>query len=234
MQNQEKKWLITQCMAHVASHNWLIHSIMLPALLAAAENYAQGNLLDLGCATKPWKPLFEPFISTYIGLDHLQSLHPLHQVDIVASVYHTGIQDNLVDTVLSTAVLEHLECPQDALNEMYRVLKPGGKAILTVPLFWHLHEQPRDFFRYTEFGLAHLCSQAGFEIVEIKPLAGFIVTFFQELVYFLNRLRRNYLNLPVLGLQAIIQRLAYFLNRWDRSYEFTWMYLVIAQKPVSS
>ena len=53
------------------------------------------------------------------------------------------------DCILSTAVLEHLEDPGCALKEASRVLRLGGHVLYTTPLFWHLHEERRDFYRYT-------------------------------------------------------------------------------------
>ena len=114
---------------------------------------------------------------------------------------------------------------------MYRILKPGGYVILTTPLFWHLHEEPRDFYRYTKYGLRYLFTEAGFEIVELRPLSGFVVTFAQELCYFLQRFRRRPIRWLIAGMQFLIQWTAYQLNRWDRSYGFTWMYLAVARKP---
>lgn len=114
---------------------------------------------------------------------------------------------------------------------MGRALRRGGCGIFTVPLFWHLHEAPRDFYRYTTFGLEYLFGKNGFEIMELRALSGFCVTFGQKLVYFLQRFRRGYvLNGLVVILGASIQGLAYFLNRLDHSYDFTWMYLVIVRK----
>lgn len=114
--------------------------------------------------------------------------------------------------------MEHLERPQAAMCEMYRILKPNGHVILCAPLFWHLHEEPRDFYRYTRHGLANLFTTAGFDIVNIKPLAGFVVTFWQEWVYFLSYFCHGPLHLPVNMVQSVIQLLAY---GWDRSSSFT-------------
>jgi len=212
------------------SHNWLVHSIHDAALTAAINKYANGVLLDIGCGEKPYRTLTDGRVTAHLGLDHPGSLHSKKRVDIFGTAYETGLADNSVDTVLCTVVIEHLERPQDALCEMYRILKPGGHVILSAPLFWHLHEEPRDFYRYSKYGLAHLFTTAGFEIVEIKPLAGFVVTFGQELVYFLNYFRRGPLRLPVSIVQSGIQLLAYGLNRWDRSSGFTWAYLAIGRK----
>jgi len=214
----------------MATHNWLVHRIHDAALEKILEEYARGVLVDIGCGEKPYRTLSKGRVTAHIGLDHPGSLHSKQQVDIFGTAYETGVADNSVDTVLCTFVMEHLECPQDAMNEMHRILKPGGHVVLSVPLFWHLHEEPRDFYRYTEYGLAHLVTTAGFEIVEIKPLAGFVVTFSQELVYFLNYLHRGPLRYLVRVVQTVIQALALWLNRWDRSSGFAWAYLAVAKK----
>lgn len=213
------------------SHNWLVHRIHDAALTNAVNQYAHGILLDIGCGEKPYHILTEGLVTAHIGLDQLGSVHSKQHVDIFATAYATGLADNSVDTVLCTMVMEHLEYPQDALCEMHRVLKSGGYVILSAPLFWHLHEEPRDFYRYTKYGLAHLLTTAGFEIIGIKPLSGFGVTFSQELAYFLNYFCLGLLCYPVAIMQFVAQDLAYRLNRWDRSYGFTWAYLAIGRKP---
>jgi SAM-dependent methyltransferase len=174
----------------------------------------------------------EGLVSEHIGVDHSSSLHSLDNVDLIGTEYETGVRDASVDTVLCTSVLEHLERPQDAINEIRRVLRPGGCVILTTNVFWHLHEEPRDFFRYTNHELVHVFTSAGLEIVDICPHSGFVVTFGQELCYYHNRLRMRFLlRVPTVLLQTSIQAIAYCPSRLDRSYEYSVGYLVIARKP---
>ena len=126
-----------------------------------------------------------------------------------------------------------VEC-QKALAEANRVLKNGAYVIYTVPLFWHLHEKPRDFYRFTKYGLKYLFEKNNFDCIEITPLSGFIVTFSQELVYYLNRFRRGgpinplWWVVPIFG--HLIQGLAYLLNKIDKSYDFAVEYIVVAKK----
>lgn len=211
-------------------HNWLVYRIHDKALAEALNQYADGVLLDIGCGEKPYQKLTQDLVTKHIGLDHPGSSHSKQQVDIFGTAYDTGVANDSINTVLCTVVLEHLERPQDAINEMHRILCPDGHVVLTVPLFWHLHEEPRDFYRYTKHGLRHLFETAGFEIVVIKPLSGFVVTFSQEFVYFIGRLRRGLLRYPIAILQLVIQQIAFWLNRWDKSYGYTWAYLVVAKK----
>jgi len=216
--------------SNMGTHNWLVYKIHDQVLAQKLRRYASGTLVDIGCGEKPYAIMTKGLVKEHIGVDHVYTQHDHTSVDICASAYDTTLSDALADTVLCTAVLEHLERPQDAIREMYRILKPGGYVILTAPLFWHLHEEPRDFYRYTKYGLQHLFTEAGFEVVELRPLSGFVVTFAQEFCYFLQRFRRRPISWVIGGIQFLIQWIAYRLNRWDRSHGFTWAYLTVGRK----
>ncbi|MEJ2184877.1 MAG: methyltransferase domain-containing protein [Gemmatimonadota bacterium] len=213
-----------------SSKNWLVHRIHDAALEARLREHARGCLVDIGCGDKPYAPLAAPYVDRHIGLDHPGSGHGRGQVDLFALAYDTALAPDSIDTVLCTFVLEHLEDPARALAEMRRILKPGGTLILSAPQSWHVHEAPRDFYRYTRYGLQHLMEDAGLRVVEVTPLAGFAVTFLQEAVYVLERRGHGILRLPFAVLRRGFQRLGWMLHRWDRSYEFTWAYLAVAKK----
>ena len=138
----------------------------------AAPRYARGRLLDVGCGRQPYAALFAPYVDEHVGVDHADSPHELTAVDVVATAYEIPLDDASFETVLMTEVLEHLERPQEALAEIVRLLRPGGSLILTTPFIWPLHEEPRDFYRYTPHGLRHLLTSVGFTDVEVTPLAG--------------------------------------------------------------
>ncbi|MDN5849507.1 MAG: class I SAM-dependent methyltransferase, partial [Nitrococcus sp.] len=121
-----------------------------------ASRYFSGRMLEIGCGTKAKGLLLSEFVEEHIGLDHKDCRHDNSNIDVFGTAYEIPCDDNSFDCILSTAVLEHLEDPQSALHEAYRVCIPGGYALYTMPLFWHLHEEPRDFFRYTKHGLRHL------------------------------------------------------------------------------
>jgi SAM-dependent methyltransferase len=132
--------------------------------------------------------------------------------------------------------LEHLEEPEFALRECFRVIKNGGVVIYTVPFIWPLHEEPRDFYRFSKYGLEYLFKKVGFEIIEILPLCGFWGTFGQQLVYYLTRINRGPLRwFKVIEIVAlVIQAASYVLDRVDRtlrSKAWASMYMVVAKKP---
>lgn len=86
--------------------------------------------------------------------------------------------------VLATQVLEHVPEPKQMLQEISRVLRPGGHLILTAPHIWGIHEAPHDYFRFTHYGLEYLARQAGLHKVYIKAMGGFWVTWSVRLSYY--------------------------------------------------
>ena len=87
-------------------------------------------------------------------------------VQIIGDVQALGIRDASVDVVLCTEVLEHVPDPQRAIDEMYRVLVPGGQLLLTTRFLFPIHDAPHDYFRFTKYGLRHLLRR--FEITEVQ------------------------------------------------------------------
>ena len=218
---------------NASAKNVLVQGILQKKLKQKVENYLSGRLLDIGCGTKPYKDMLSPFVEEHIGVDHEATFHDKSNVDLFGTAYEIPADDETFDSAICTAVLEHLEEPEQALRECFRVLKSGGYAIYSVPFIWHLHEEPRDFYRYSKYGLKYLFEKAGFEVLKITPLSGFWVTFGQLFVYNIYRFNRGPLRyipvIPALGL--IIQGISYVLDRIDKSEQWTWMYMVVARKP---
>ncbi len=197
-----------------------------------AAKFLSGRMLDIGCGDKSKSLLVGDFVSEYVGLDHEYSPHDISDTDLIGTAYSVPREDSSFDCVLSTAVLEHLEEPVSALREALRVLKPGGTAIYTAPLYWHVHEAPRDFYRYTRHGLEYVFEKAGFEVVEVCALAGFLTTFSAECGYYLQRFRRGILAPLVDVLTWAVNGLCTRLDKGVlRDERFTWLYLVVARKP---
>jgi ubiquinone/menaquinone biosynthesis C-methylase UbiE len=213
--------------------NILINHIHDQQLERYASKYFTGKLIDIGCGTKPYQRLVIPYVISHVGIDHKDTLHEKSNIDRFGTAYGIPAEDGEFDCALCTAVLEHLEEPERALRECYRVLRSAGIAIYSVPFIWHLHEEPRDFYRFSKYGLQYLFEKVGFDIIEINPLSGFWVTFGQLFVYYIYRFNRGPFKfipiIPVIGL--LIQGLCYLLGQIDKTEQWTWMHMIVARKP---
>ncbi|MFZ5822124.1 MAG: class I SAM-dependent methyltransferase [Chloroflexota bacterium] len=214
-------------------HNILVKHIHDRELRKFAARYINGRLVDIGCGVKPYKDLFASYTTEHIGVDHEETIHNRSNIDLIGTAYDIPADDASYDSAICTAVLEHLEEPELALLECFRILKSGGYAIYSIPFIWHLHEEPRDFYRYSKFGIKYLFEKVGFEIVELKALSGFWVTFGQLFVYNIYRFNRGLIRwlhiIDVVGL--FIQGSAYCMDKIDKTERWTWMYMVVAKKP---
>lgn len=137
--------------------------VLLNKQVATLAPEMSGVLLDIGGGPgKRYKDMFTN-VSKYMVLD----IEEIYKPDIVGSVEEIPMDNESIDSILCTQVLEHVPHPTKALSEIFRILKPGGKALITVPQLNELHEEPRDFFRYTCFGLETLCKEQGFRVLKM-------------------------------------------------------------------
>lgn len=147
-----------------------LHLRSLFADLESASAHARGRLLDIGCGNKPYEKMFAGRVEEHLGCDVAQS--DAHSVDVICPATEIPFPDASFDTVLCTQVIEHVEDHRALLSEAYRLLRPGGVLILSGPMYWPLHEEPYDFFRFTEHGLRYLLTRAGFAEIKIKNNGG--------------------------------------------------------------
>lgn len=133
------------------------------ALQRVIAKYAKGIILDAGAGSSVYKYMFSKY--KYFAVD----THSDEGLDCLANIEHLPFRQNKFDTIFCSQVLEHLSTPCNALSEFYRVLKPDGTLILTVPHLSCYHELPNDYYRFTAQGISFLLKKTGFRIIQIKP-----------------------------------------------------------------
>ncbi|MBL7848891.1 MAG: methyltransferase domain-containing protein [Cyclobacteriaceae bacterium] len=204
----------------------------------AIEKYARGSFLDLGCGNKPYESLYNPKTERQTGCDVQQS--DGNRVDVICPATELKFESNQFDSILCTQVLEHVYDHHTMMKEIFRVLKPGGHILLTVPFVWELHEEPYDFFRFTPHSLRELFTEAGLAIDYIKPNGGKWAAIYQlrnNALY--DSFRRNKSLLSKLKKMLFIDlRLTQLRNHYaiwlDKTYPsevLTLNYIVVAHKP---
>lgn len=192
-------------------------------LLKGVQQYApliQGTILDIGAGKMPYKHLFRS--EKYIALEN----HAYPHVDIVADVTKgIPLKKESVDSVVCFQVLEHINEPQQAIDNIYRVLKKGGRCLLTTHLAAPLHGVPHDYYRFTPFAFKHLFRK--FSQLEIRPQGGAALSIMQLLVWGVSEKLPRLLALPLVILMNIAGKI---LDKLFYTSVFTLNYTVFATK----
>lgn len=147
---------------------------------AAGSIPAGSMVLDAGAGSGPYSEFFAPH--TYHACDHLTPKRH-GSAFFRSSLDAIPVRPDTYDLVFCSQVLEHVPDPAATMHEIGRVLRPGGTVWLTTPLMFPEHQQPHDYFRYTQFGLQLLCDRAGLEVTRLEPLEGYFANLSQQLIH---------------------------------------------------
>ena len=204
----------------------------------AVKTYSAGKLLDIGCGNKPYEKMFEGKISEYIGCDIVQS--DAMKVDVICEATAIPLIDQSFDTVFSTQTIEHVADHLQLLREAWRLLKPGGYLIVSGPLYWPLHEEPYDFFRFTKYGFKYVLEKAGFEMVEIKENGGTWSVTGQTIIHSFRYSKSKNLFIRLhrtlffkVRIYWLVNAFFSWLDKKDYNPVNTMNYVVIARKPLN-
>jgi SAM-dependent methyltransferase len=137
------------------------------------EEFVRGRLLDLGCGKIPLFEAYRDFVTDNVCADWGNSLHKNDHLDVECDLTKPlPFADGEFDTILLSDVLEHIPEPAQLWREMSRVLAPDGRILMNVPFFYWLHEQPYDYYRYTEYALQRLAELADMRITHLSVIGG--------------------------------------------------------------
>jgi len=177
-----------------------------------------GNVLDVGCGQSPYRFLLNTKATNYVGIDISDAdKFDYENPEIVPfDGEHIPFSDGHFDAVICTEVLEHVSHFQGLVDEIHRVLRDGGEAIVTVPWSARYHYIPHDYFRYTPSSLGAIFAQ--FRKVTITPrgtdisaiASKLVVLWFRNLLP-ANRRRRGLIPLWILAspLLAVVLAIAH-------------------------
>jgi len=193
---------------------------------------ARGRFIDLGCGDMPYRRTIEPIVDVYHSLDYIPRASNVDFIGDIQSM--TQIPDNTYDSAMCLEVLEHIPQPQQALNEAFRILKPGGTLVLSVPHLSRLHELPNDYFRFTRYGLNYLLKKSGFSVQAIYERGGLLSFLGHQvaLIMFLIIWGIPGIKHVAFILNALINTIpVFYLDRWLKSDRlFPMGYTVVASK----
>lgn len=186
-----------------------------------------GRVLDYGCADAPYRRFF-PADAEYLGAD--LPGNPIADTEIRPDGT-VAVEDASCDAVLSTQVLEHVVDPDVYLAECARVLRPGGRMLLSTHGIMIYHPDPVDYWRWTGAGLTRAVESAGFEAERLEGIMSLGATGLQlvqdAVLARLPGFLRPACSLVVQSLIAIADRLSDAESRRMNALVFA----VVARKP---
>lgn len=182
------------------------------------------QLLDYGCGTMPYKELYLPFVSKYIGADFSDNA--------LADIFFDEnnilpLPETTISIIVSTQVLEHVANVNLYLQECHRLLKEDGLLILSTHGFWKYHPHPQDYWRWTKAGLEKILIDNQFEPIETIQILGLgasgLQLFQDSLLSFLSQKWHKYII-------YFIRQLQVWVDKRDKNLEDACVFLVVAKK----
>jgi len=210
-------------------------------------------VLDVGAGSCPYRSHFshcqyQTQDFTALSPDQLRGRVGYDEIDYVCDVTNIPVHNESFDVLLCTEVLEHVPEPIKVIYEFSRILKPGGKLLLTAPLGSGIHQEPYHFYGgYTPYWYDKFLTEAGFTEISVEPNGGFFKHYGQESIRFIqmiapwkldfNPIMRLFLFpvwLVILPLFSLfLPFVCYFLDNIDNEKNFTIGYHVVAIRKLS-
>ena len=189
------------------------------------------NKNDLKCLNigsgGPIEELLKKKVKNYYSIDIDQSRKPNEIMDICSNNFKINFNPNLI-CIFET--LEHCENPIKAVENIHKILEKGNVCLASVPFNFHIHDEPNDFFRFTEYGCKLIFKN--FSEVKVLRRNGWLESIF---VNFIRLEKENNILSKIIGkLFIIINILTYpiiiFIQKIITSKKLTTGYFIIATK----
>src|SRR5690348_411278 len=144
---------------------WLLGRRRVPSAL----NTVSGTALDVGAADRWIEPLL-PATAHYVSVDYPSTGRDMYgaRPHVFGDAKALPFADASFDAVFCLEVLEHVSDPAQVVSEIARVTRPGGRAWISMPFLYPLHDAPYDFQRYSEYGLRRDLNRAGLHVTSFR------------------------------------------------------------------
>lgn len=160
----------------IPTYQTIVREILNSKLYALLKNISPGDVLEVGAGKfNNYKSMIPHKL--YVTMDVNSKRYP----NIVSDIQLCSVADNSFDVVLMIEVLEHCPNPQKAVNELHRICRSQGVCIVSTRFMQPLHEEPNDYYRFTQYSLQVLFKQ--FQQVNIYPMGNWITNIYNLLYW---------------------------------------------------
>jgi SAM-dependent methyltransferase len=206
------------------SHHFLVLTQLHRWMADVAGNVVRGVVLDYGCGGQPYRQLFAPNTTRYIGADVAAAAGVTLDLQFQPGEL-LPLEDQSVDTILATQTLEHIYDFDLYLRDCHRLLKSGGYLVISVPMQWRHHEVPYDFWRFTRYGLTRKLTDVGFNIESIDRCGG--VYTLLGTIFLNHRAERATLSRRM---ARLVNRFALWMDARTKDSDDTLLWMCIARR----
>ena len=200
------------------------------------------KVLDAGAGSCPYRVNFshcEYLTQDFIQLDdeQLRYGNGYGKIDIISDITSIPLDDETFDVIICTEVFEHIPRPDLALREFSRLLKKGGKLLITAPLMSGLHQEPYHFYGgFTPYWYKYFFEKYAINAINLMPNRDFFFLLAQEnlraIKILKNKVSLIFLILfsPLVLIYLLTSMISFIFGLIIQDYSFTVGYHVIGQK----
>lgn len=238
---------------YITFFDFSIHKLMMRDKLMRYESKFYGDVIDVGAGDKPYRNIFT-HVQNYIGTNTKSHYKKGTQAvdkhtDIwIKDASHITIEDDKMDGVLCFQVLSVVQKPENFFNEIARILKPGGKFLITTDFLYPTWSDA-DKARYSIQQLRRFASNSGLQITNNESFGGYGSLMFSLLTRrirsypqrikiaksIFTKIIRMFIFSVYLVLLPIISFTGYLVFLFDKNnvddFDFTFNLLLMGEKP---
>lgn len=210
-----------------SKHIALLHRDTYFPLIA---DHLRGDLLDVGCGVVPYYGAYKDQVNSVTCIDWEETHGANPFIDQVVDLNDPiPLPDSQYDSILCTDVIAHIYRPHQLIEEFARLLKKGGKILITTPFSYWISEPPHEHYRFTEYALKRMCEENGLEVIQLEPFGG-------RWDILLDLWNKKWTGRISFRLFSLLRRVAmampmYKKSRGQESRKYPLGYTLVAQKP---
>jgi SAM-dependent methyltransferase len=148
-------------------------------------------------------------------------IFPGENIDIIGRAEKLPVADESISLILTQETLEHVENPNQAVIEMYRVLKPNALVYCQLPFIIGYHPGPTDYWRFTKEGIEEIFTRNGFKVEEIGISVGGATGFYRIAVEFFASLLSIPLSKLYIPFKAFFSLFLYPIKWLDLLFQYS-------------